>query len=433
MLITYQSFILLIFLIIFQASSSYGNEAHTTPTSTSITTTKIKHTSTAHSHHHQKAKPSNHHHKHDDKIKKKRITKTICKTIRPTPTKSTIVDHSTTKIVTSKPTVKCTTKVILKKWTPHNNKEKDHHRSKEVKDDKHHHPQAKDNNKKDHSKNAKDDKQPKKDDKKPKKDDKKNHPAPKKKPTTTTTVKAKQTNKGLSKQDDQVVALSDTHEPKSTPTPEVTNSQYIPSDSESGQQNDDQSNHEPVYDPNSSSPNNNANTSPSNVNNDNVKNEDNFESSPVGNGGSTHQALGLGLGIGIGCVAAVGLAGLLVHNKRKHNESNEMNSHVDDPSASPHNSSSPVSRSNTIMNSNTKWRPQSFMGVLSAVVSKLPRSPSQRSQTSTVSHGTAIGSGNGAVELQRHPSDASSFMYQHQQHSPPPLMRVDEERQHYQY
>ncbi|KAI8093204.1 uncharacterized protein BX664DRAFT_329144 [Halteromyces radiatus] len=86
---------------------------------------------------------------------------------------------------------------------------------------------------------------------------------------------------------------------------------------------------------------------------------------------------------------------------------------------------------------NTRWRPQSFMGVVASVVAKLPRSPSQRSQesaSSRVSHGMAVGSGSGAVELARHPSDGSMRSITSQ---PPALARVDEEshhhHQHYQY
>ncbi|ORE04854.1 hypothetical protein BCV72DRAFT_337006 [Rhizopus microsporus var. microsporus] len=80
---------------------------------------------------------------------------------------------------------------------------------------------------------------------------------------------------------------------------------------------------------------------------------------PVANNVS-NKALGIGLGVGIGCVAALGLAGLIVHNNRKRKELMEEDQGIP-----------------------TRWRPQSFMGVVASVVSKLPRSPSQRSKAST--------------------------------------------------
>ncbi|KAI8643761.1 hypothetical protein BD408DRAFT_414492 [Parasitella parasitica] len=90
----------------------------------------------------------------------------------------------------------------------------------------------------------------------------------------------------------------------------------------------------------------------------------------------SNKALGIGLGVGIGCIAALGLAGLVVFNRRKKQQQLE-----DDAQSVP-----------------TRWRPQSFMGVVATVVSKLPRSPSQRSKASTDMLGVAIGHGQGAVE-----------------------------------
>ncbi|KAI9281462.1 hypothetical protein BY458DRAFT_574788 [Sporodiniella umbellata] len=74
----------------------------------------------------------------------------------------------------------------------------------------------------------------------------------------------------------------------------------------------------------------------------------------------SNKALGIGLGVGIGCVAALGLAGLLFHNKRRRlQESMVENSDI-----------------------GTRWSPQNFRDVVASTVSNLPRSPSQRSRTS---------------------------------------------------
>lgn len=80
---------------------------------------------------------------------------------------------------------------------------------------------------------------------------------------------------------------------------------------------------------------------------------------------SSNKALGIGLGVGIGCIAALGLAGLLIHNRKK---KQQLQGPLNDEAAA------------TVP---TRWRPQSFMGVVAAVVNKLPRSPSQRSKAST--------------------------------------------------
>ncbi|KAI7870667.1 hypothetical protein BDF14DRAFT_1741162 [Spinellus fusiger] len=85
------------------------------------------------------------------------------------------------------------------------------------------------------------------------------------------------------------------------------------------------------------------------------------------NGSRSNKILGLGLGLGIGGIAAIGLAGLLVHNHRK--KANGADEGVID-------SNSPE------MNVRTRWRPQSFMGVVASAVARLPRSPSTRSNTS---------------------------------------------------
>ncbi|KAI8391786.1 uncharacterized protein BYT42DRAFT_558074 [Radiomyces spectabilis] len=124
-------------------------------------------------------------------------------------------------------------------------------------------------------------------------------------------------------------------------------------------------------------------------------------------GSMSNKALGIGLGLGIGCVAALGLAGLLVHSRRKRKEQLLFNGNqniLDETDV------------------NTRWRPQSFMGVVASVVAKLPRSPSQRSNaseaaasTKTTSTGIAIGTGEGATEYPR----ASSTSIQ-----PPSLTRV---------
>ncbi|KAI8388830.1 uncharacterized protein BYT42DRAFT_603257 [Radiomyces spectabilis] len=129
-------------------------------------------------------------------------------------------------------------------------------------------------------------------------------------------------------------------------------------------------------------------------------------------GSISNRNLGIGLGVGIGCVAVIGLAGLLVHNRRRQQRA----------------------ASSLDENVNTRWRPQSFLGVVASVVAKLPRTPSQRSQgsASSATHfraatGTAIGSGYGAVE---HPSPDPSLPDQHGYFSqPPPLSRLDDHAQ----
>ncbi|KAI8145102.1 hypothetical protein BJV82DRAFT_604956 [Fennellomyces sp. T-0311] len=137
-------------------------------------------------------------------------------------------------------------------------------------------------------------------------------------------------------------------------------------------------------------------------------------------GSVSNKALGIGLGVGIGCVAAIGLAGLLVANKRRRsNTQSSSSSSMDDPNVSTH------------------WRPQSFMGVVASVVAKLPRSASLRSNRShpRESAGMAVGAGHGAIEdphnvLGRHPSNSSSRSAASQ---PPSLARVHEhpgERMH---
>jgi hypothetical protein len=88
-----------------------------------------------------------------------------------------------------------------------------------------------------------------------------------------------------------------------------------------------------------------------------------------------NKALGIGLGVGVGCIAALGLVGLLFHSKKKKQDDEQQ------PSGKQY----------------TRWRPQSFMGVVASVVSKLPRSPSQRSKAS--SSGRAIDSSTSAPSL----------------------------------
>lgn len=106
------------------------------------------------------------------------------------------------------------------------------------------------------------------------------------------------------------------------------------------------------------SPTDNGVTERPNGSNDDVYNDNNRTS---GSGTSNNKALGIGLGVGIGCIAALGLAGLVVHNRKgKENLLNDTQQTVP----------------------TTRWRPQSFMGVVASVVARLPRSPSQRSKAS---------------------------------------------------
>ncbi|KAI8970379.1 hypothetical protein BDF20DRAFT_890940 [Mycotypha africana] len=100
----------------------------------------------------------------------------------------------------------------------------------------------------------------------------------------------------------------------------------------------------------------------SNDDNNTVKNDPN---SP-GENDVNHRALGIGLGVGIGCVAALGLAGMLVYNNRRRR--------LQQQSLGDYQQQQQVS---------TRWRPQSFMNVVASVVAKLPRSPSLRSKAST--------------------------------------------------
>ncbi|KAK4520535.1 uncharacterized protein ATC70_008048 [Mucor velutinosus] len=100
----------------------------------------------------------------------------------------------------------------------------------------------------------------------------------------------------------------------------------------------------------------------------------------------SNKALGIGLGAGIGCIAALGLAGLVVFNRKRRQERLSE----DDSQTVP-----------------TRWRPQSFMGAVASVVSKLPRSPSQRSKASTDMLGVAVGHGQGATEMPS--SDARQY------------------------
>ncbi|CAO3621334.1 unnamed protein product [Cunninghamella echinulata] len=91
----------------------------------------------------------------------------------------------------------------------------------------------------------------------------------------------------------------------------------------------------------------------------------------VGNNADDKRNLGIGLGVGIGCIAAIALAGLLIYNHRHKNGQSSSRSFN---SLGNNNSDDAV---------NTRWRTQSFMGVVAAVVAKLPRSASLRSKSSS--------------------------------------------------
>ncbi|KAI8982569.1 hypothetical protein BDB01DRAFT_793220 [Pilobolus umbonatus] len=121
-----------------------------------------------------------------------------------------------------------------------------------------------------------------------------------------------------------------------------------------------------------------------------------YTSPPLVKNNISNKALGIGLGVGVGCIAALGLAGLLVHNRKKQQE------YVDDPN-----------------DVSTRWRPQSFMGVVATVVSKLPRSPSQRSRAS--SHMLANAAMNYTSKNNTNPADVPSL---------PPTLTVDSTRQY---
>lgn len=184
----------------------------------------------------------------------------------------------------------------------------------------------------------------------------------------------------------------------------------------------------------SSSTDNNTNNAPSSDSNDQPDNSDQAANSPTNRvsetqavqGSMANKSLGIGLGVGIGCVAAIGLAGLLVANKRRRNSAaTSSNEYSDEPGP------------------DTRWRPQSFMGVVASVVAKLPRSTSLRSMRSMRSQGRstasqepagmAVGAGHGAIEdpqvaaLGRHPSNSSTRSAASQ---PPSLARVREEDMH---
>ncbi|KAI9472156.1 MAG: hypothetical protein EXX96DRAFT_347783 [Benjaminiella poitrasii] len=103
----------------------------------------------------------------------------------------------------------------------------------------------------------------------------------------------------------------------------------------------------------------------------------------------SNKALGIGLGVGIGCAAVLGLAALAVlHKRNKKHQTRDMMIEQQQQGVS------------------TRWRPQSFMGVVASVVSRLPRTPSQRSKASAItdeSIGVAVGHGEGAAEVSSQP------------------------------
>ncbi|KAM3580793.1 hypothetical protein VKS41_006852 [Umbelopsis sp. WA50703] len=80
-------------------------------------------------------------------------------------------------------------------------------------------------------------------------------------------------------------------------------------------------------------------------------------------GDVTNTKIGIGIGVGVGCVAAIGLAGLVLYRRREGRQQDNYDS----------GSGEPVS---------TRWRPQSFMAVLGGVVAKLPRTNSTSSRSS---------------------------------------------------
>ncbi|KAI9309328.1 hypothetical protein BJ944DRAFT_258705 [Cunninghamella echinulata] len=138
----------------------------------------------------------------------------------------------------------------------------------------------------------------------------------------------------------------------------------------------------------------------------------------VGNNADDNRNLGIGLGVGIGCIAAIALAGLLIYNHRHKNGQSSSRSFN---SLGNNNSDEAV---------NTRWRTQSFMGVVAAVVAKLPRSASLRSKSSSMN------SQNNNHHYSSTSMNATGLAYttSHQLHhnpstsslgSPPPLTEVN--------
>ncbi|KAI8337553.1 hypothetical protein BC941DRAFT_425604 [Chlamydoabsidia padenii] len=359
MLITYQSLILAI-VVILQVSYclGHGNNQHTTTSTHTITTHHTHHTHHTHSPSSSSTsstRPTKHHsYKHGH-----RKTKTHCttKTLHPKPSITT--HHHSTVTITPTPhtTVKCSTKVVWIYPTP-----------------KHKGSSHKSTTKKKH------------------------HKSTKAKHTPTKTAKQKHTTTPTPAKDhgeDSPVHAYTEANVVSTPKPTADDPNEVTPTEQPA----------PTSDSNVATAAAAAAAAPSGSGGGSNPNNNYIETQAVENDGSTNKSLGLGLGLGVGCVAALGLAGLLVHSRRRNQQQISDTTQRGDPM------------------DNTRWRPQSFMGVVASVVAKLPRSPSQRSQaSSTVSTGMAVGSGNGAVEITRHPSTGS----------PPPLARVDEVP-HYQY
>lgn len=90
---------------------------------------------------------------------------------------------------------------------------------------------------------------------------------------------------------------------------------------------------------------------------------DNLASSDTGTASVSNKTIGISVGAAVGCIAAVGLAGMMVYKRqtrRRFEDSIGGGNHMDDPPQ-------------------THWRPTSFMAAVTSVVARLPRDRSSSS------------------------------------------------------
>ncbi|RUP45351.1 hypothetical protein BC936DRAFT_148278 [Jimgerdemannia flammicorona] len=90
-----------------------------------------------------------------------------------------------------------------------------------------------------------------------------------------------------------------------------------------------------------------------------------------------NKTFGIILGAGVGAIAAVGLAGLLVYRKRESKKKQNFDQAIG---------------AEADQQLHTRWRPQSFLNVVTNVVAKLPRSEDGRSNRSSAGSSSRRGS-----------------------------------------
>jgi hypothetical protein len=98
-------------------------------------------------------------------------------------------------------------------------------------------------------------------------------------------------------------------------------------------------------------------TDPNTLPADNTVTVDNLPSGNPVNASVSNKTIGISVGAAIGCVAAVGLAGMMVYKRqsRRRFEDSIGGGNIDEPSPQTH------------------WRPTSFMAAVTSVVARLPR------------------------------------------------------------